>query len=90
MGGQDGGRSGFYDLIPPALFLLAGFAVAGIGWVYLAIEPCLIIVLPGSVLLLNVAVIVAVRRKDAQYLKYGDRKEALEIADSVDDEPGPP
>jgi hypothetical protein len=90
MGGQDGGRSGFYDLIPPALFLLAGFAVAGIGWVYLEIKPFLIIVFPISVLLLIVAVIVAVRRKDAMYANYGDRKEALEIADSLDDEPGPP
>ena len=49
MGGQDGGRSGFYDLIPPALFILAGFAVAGIGWVYLEIEPFLIIAFPVSV-----------------------------------------
>ena len=44
----------------PGLFLLAGFVVAGIGWVYLAM-----------------------------YVNYGDRKEALEIADSLDDEPGP-
>jgi hypothetical protein len=89
MSSQDGERSAFSGLIAPGLFLLAGFVVAGIGWVYLAIEPFLIIVFPVSVLLLIVAVIVAVRRKDAMYVNYGDRKEALEIADSLDDEPGP-
>jgi uncharacterized membrane protein YccC len=89
MSSQDGERSAFHGLIAPGLFLLAGFVVAGIGWVYLAIEPFLIIVFPVSVLLLIVAVIVAVRRKDAMYVNYGDRKEALEIADSLDDEPGP-
>jgi hypothetical protein len=89
MSSEDGERSAFHGLIAPALFLLAGFVIAGIGWVYLAIKPFLIIVFPVSVLLLIVAVIVAVRRKDAMYVDYGDRKEALEIADSLDDEPGP-
>jgi hypothetical protein len=89
MSSQGGERSAFYGLIAPALFLLAGFALAGIGWVYLAIKPFLIIVFPVSVLLLIIAVIVAVRRKDAMYVNYGDRREALEIADSLDDEPGP-
>ena len=60
-----------------------------IGWVYLAIKPFLIIVFRVSVLFLIIAVIVAVRRKDAMYVNYGDRREALEIADSLDDEPGP-
>jgi hypothetical protein len=88
MSSQDGERSAFYDLIAPALFLLAGFVIAGIGWVYLASKPFLIIVLPVSVLLLIIAVIVAVRRKDAMHVNYGDRNEALEIVDSLDDEPG--
>jgi hypothetical protein len=38
MRSRDGERSAFRDLIAPGLFLLAGFVVAGIGWVYLAIE----------------------------------------------------
>jgi hypothetical protein len=89
MGSQETGPSAFRGLIAPALFLLAAFVLMGVGWLFLAVKTFLIIVFPVSVLLILVAVITAVRRKDAMYVNYGDRKEALEIAESIDDETGP-